>query len=147
MNKPQIIDPRRSVECDVRDSGGARAQSQFTNHVSRISQHKLRFTFHISRITRRTAFTLIELLVVIAIIAILAALLFPVTAAVNRLKIQSRCKAELGQIETWISQYKDKLGHYPPDNPGNWMTNQLFFEHSGTIFTNSVAGTVNGGGI
>jgi prepilin-type N-terminal cleavage/methylation domain-containing protein len=81
---------------------------------------------------RRWAFTLIELLVVIAIIAILASLVFPVTWAVNRLKIQSRCKGEMGEIETWINQYKDKFGHYPPDNPGNYLTNQLFYELSGT---------------
>jgi prepilin-type N-terminal cleavage/methylation domain-containing protein len=87
---------------------------------------------------RATGFTLIELLVVIAIIAILASLVFPVTWAVNRLKIQSRCKAEMGQIETWIdSGYKAKFGHYPPDNPGNYITNQLFYELSGATLDNS----------
>lgn len=83
------------------------------------------------------AFTLIELLVVIAIIAILASLVFPVTWAVNRLKIQSRSKTEMAQIETWIDRYKTKLGHYPPDNPGNYFLNQLFYELSGTTNDNT----------
>ena len=51
--------------------------------------------------------------------AILAALIFPVTAAVNKNKIRSRAKAELNQIVTGIESYKTKLGHYPPDNPAD----------------------------
>ena len=78
------------------------------------------------------AFTLIELLVVIAVIAILAALVIPVTGAVNAAKIKSRARAELAEIETAIDSYKLKLGHYPPDNPGNPVLNQLYYELMGT---------------
>src|SRR5438128_1291123 len=78
------------------------------------------------------AFTLIELLVVIAIIALLAALLFPVGVAANSLKIRARTRAELSQISTAIEVYKAKVGHYPPDNPGSPVVNQLYFELTGT---------------
>lgn len=78
------------------------------------------------------AFTLIELLVVIAVIAILAALIFPVTAAVNRIKMQSKARAELAQVQNAIDTYKAKLGFYPPDNPGRPSLNQLYFELLGT---------------
>jgi prepilin-type N-terminal cleavage/methylation domain-containing protein len=61
-------------------------------------------------------FTLIELLVVIGIIALLAAMIFPVTGAINRAKIRSRAKAELAKLETAIMAYHAKYGHYPPDN-------------------------------
>ena len=87
--------------------------------------------------TRRStsAFTLIELLVVIAIIAILAALIFPVTGAVNRVKIKTKARAELAQVQLAIDNYKAKLGHYPPDNPGNPSVNPLYFELLGTTNT------------
>src|SRR3989442_11771901 len=74
------------------------------------------------------AFTLIELLVVIAVIAILATLIFPVTGAVYAARTKARAKAELAEIETAIERYKDKRGHYPPDNPGNPVLNQLYYE-------------------
>src|SRR5437016_13796989 len=64
------------------------------------------------------AFTLIELLVVIAVIAILAALIIPITAAVNRAKVLSRSRGELANIETAIEDYKATRGFYPPDTPG-----------------------------
>jgi prepilin-type N-terminal cleavage/methylation domain-containing protein len=65
----------------------------------------------------RLAFTLIELLVVIAIIAVLAAMVFPITGAVNKAKIRSKTRVEVDQVVTFIESYKAKLGHYPPDNP------------------------------
>lgn len=89
-----------------------------------------------------SAFTLIELLIVIAIIAILAALIFPVTAAVNRTKMRAKARAELAQAETAIETYKAKLGHYPPDNPGRPSTNQLYFELVGTTNVGTVAAPV-----
>ena len=78
------------------------------------------------------AFTLIELLVVIAVISLLAAMIFPVTGAVTRNRIRSRARSELEQMVTAIDDYKAKLGHYPPDNPGNVLLNQLYFELMGT---------------
>ena len=84
----------------------------------------------------RRGFTLIELLIVIAIIAILAAMIIPVTGAVNRAKIKSKAHAELEHVATAIELYKAKLGHYPPDNPGYPALNQLYFELVGTTFTN-----------
>ena len=88
--------------------------------------------------TRRAsaAFTLIELLVVIAVMAILAALVIPISGAVNRNKIRSKAKAQLEQIATGIELYKAKLGHYPPDNRINPGMNQLYFELLGTTVTN-----------
>ena len=80
----------------------------------------------------RRAFTLIELLVVIAVIAILAALIIPITAAVNRAKVLSRSRGELANIETAIEDYKATRGFYPPDTPGLPATNQLYYELLGT---------------
>jgi prepilin-type N-terminal cleavage/methylation domain-containing protein len=90
------------------------------------------------------AFTLIELLVVISVIAILASLVFPVTGAVNAAKIKNRAKTELAEIETAIQRYQTKLGHYPPDNPGNPATNQLFYELMGTTNTGTTYITLDG---
>jgi prepilin-type N-terminal cleavage/methylation domain-containing protein len=92
------------------------------------------------------AFTLIELLVVIAVIALLAAMLMPITGAVNRNKVRTRARAELTQIETAIENYKTKLGFYPPDNRNNPAVNQLYYELSGTTL-NSPGGytTLDGG--
>ncbi|HWW00070.1 MAG TPA: prepilin-type N-terminal cleavage/methylation domain-containing protein [Candidatus Acidoferrum sp.] len=89
-----------------------------------------------------TGFTLIELLVVIAVIAILAALIFPVTGAVNRAKIRSKARAELGEVQLGIDNYKAKLGHYPPDNPGLPTTNQLYFELLGTTNIGTAAAPI-----
>src|SRR5688572_29922904 len=69
-----------------------------------------------ARVPNHHAFTLIELLVVMAIIAILAALLLPAMAGVNRMKAVSRARGELAQINSCIAAYKEKLGHFPPDN-------------------------------
>ncbi len=87
-------------------------------------------------------FSLIEMLVVMAVIGVLAAMIFPVTKAVNRNKIKSRTRAEMAQVATAIEIYKSKRGHYPPDNhfPNgavNPYVNQLYYELAGT--TNWVA--------
>ncbi len=98
--------------------------------------------------TRRSGFTLIELLVVIAIIAILAALIFPVTAAVNRIKMQSKARAELAEVKLAIDTYKAKLGFYPPDNPpssgspGSPSLTPLYFELLGTTNAGTVTSPV-----
>src|SRR3954466_15207284 len=83
-----------------------------------------------------TAFTLIELIVVIAIIAILAALIIPITGALDKKKKIGVAQTQLKALELAIDGYKTKLGFYPPDNPRNVVTNQLYFE---------LLGTTNGG--
>ncbi len=92
----------------------------------------------------RRAFTLIELLVVIGIITVLASLLFTTLPAINRQKIFARVKAEREQIVSAIQVYKDQRGSFPPDNPGNPVVNQLYFELLGTTLTNGVYVTLDG---
>jgi prepilin-type N-terminal cleavage/methylation domain-containing protein len=97
------------------------------------------------------AFTLIELLVVIAIMAVLAALIIPITGAVNKAKLRSRTRAELRAIETAIIDYKTKRGYYPPDNNTNYILNQLYYELSGTthqtVGSKDVYTTLDGAGV
>jgi len=81
---------------------------------------------------RRGGYTLIELLVVTGIIIVLVSLIFPVTAALKKKREITVAQAELKQVITFIEAYKSKLGLYPPDNPGNPVTNQLYFELAGT---------------
>src|SRR5581483_6096855 len=81
------------------------------------------------------AFTLIELLVVISIIAILAAFIVPVASGVARTQKISRARGEMAQLETAIDRYHEERGYYPPDNPGNPLTNQLYYELTGTTAT------------
>jgi prepilin-type N-terminal cleavage/methylation domain-containing protein len=90
------------------------------------------------------AFTLVELLVVIAIIGVLVALIIPTISKINAMRAISRTKTELKEVELWISEYKAKRGYFPPDNPGNEITNQLFYELSGTIYTNDAYTTLDG---
>lgn len=88
-----------------------------------------------AKATRRAddgAFTLIELLVVIAIIGILAALIFPAAGAIKKSAIIKKTQTELDQVKSAIELYKEKLGTYPPDNPGKPAFNQLYYELLGT---------------
>jgi prepilin-type N-terminal cleavage/methylation domain-containing protein len=90
-----------------------------------------------TRVTRpsdASAFTLIELLVVIAIMGVLAALLLPVVGAVKKHQYIYHTQTEMAQLETAIDRYKAAYGFYPPDNPGNPLTNQLYFELVGTVY-------------
>jgi prepilin-type N-terminal cleavage/methylation domain-containing protein len=109
-----------------------------------------RFTSQLSTINHRlpsvrNAFTLIELLIVIAIIALLAALVMPITTAVNKAKIRKKTIAEMEQLITSIENYKAQVHNYPPDNPGNpKFINQLYYELSGTSVTNDVYTTLDG---
>ena len=84
--------------------------------------------------SRRRAFTLIELLVVIAVIATLAGFLFPLAAAAKRHATIQRTQAEMAQIETAIESYKSTYGFYPPDNSSGSLTNQLYYELTGTLY-------------
>jgi prepilin-type N-terminal cleavage/methylation domain-containing protein len=93
---------------------------------------------------RRSAFTLIELLIVIAVIALLAGMLLAANTTVNRSKIKSRARAELGLVQMAIENYNSKLGHYPPDNPGNPVFNQLYFELLGVTNTGAGFQTLDG---
>lgn len=62
----------------------------------------------------RRGFTLIELLVVIAIVAILAAILFPVLTSTREHARQSKCLANLKQLNTALRQYTDDNESYVP---------------------------------
>ena len=101
----------------------------------RTTDYGPRVTCHASRVTVR-AFTLIEMLAVIAIISILAAMIFPITKAVNRNKAFSLAKTELANVESAIENYRSKHGSYPPDNPAHPYVppyiNQLYYELIGT---------------
>jgi type II secretory pathway pseudopilin PulG len=80
----------------------------------------------------RAGYTMVELMVVMAMIIILVSLVFPTIGAVKKRRTIALAQAQLKQVETAIQAYKSQLGFYPPDNPGNPVTNQLFFELSGT---------------
>jgi prepilin-type N-terminal cleavage/methylation domain-containing protein len=80
----------------------------------------------------REGFTLIELLLVIAIIGVLTAL---VASAMSNTQLRAKkavAQAELGQMQSAIDEYKEKLGFYPPDNPNDALINPLYFELLGT---------------
>lgn len=85
-----------------------------------------------STLDPRLAFTLMELLAVIAIIGLLASFTFPVLQSVKKHQYETNAQAEMAQLETAIDSYKAARGFYPPDNPGNPLTNQLFYELLGT---------------
>ena len=92
--------------------------------------------FNWMKTKKAAAFTLIELLVVIAIIAILASLIVGLAGRAADAKKKARVRTELAQLETAIDSYKEKKGFYPPSNgnTNNAVTNQLFYELSGTVF-------------
>jgi prepilin-type N-terminal cleavage/methylation domain-containing protein len=81
----------------------------------------------------RRAFTLVEMLVVIAVIATLAAMIFPAFSALKRKAAVQKAQTELKLVASAITDYKRQYGHYPPDHPGNPITNGLYFELLGTV--------------
>jgi len=91
-----------------------------------------------------TGFTLVELLVALAIIGVLAALVIPTISKINAIRAINRTKTEFKEVESWIVEYKAKRGYYPPDNPGDAETNQLYYELSGTVFKNGIYQTLDG---
>ena len=80
----------------------------------------------------KKAFTLIELLIVIAIIAVLAAMIFPAARMIRDGAKRKKVQTELQLVATAIDAYKEKYGHYPPDNvlPGGVEVNvnPLYYE-------------------
>ena len=127
----------------VRDTSLKRGVNERTSVVGR--GHSLTSDTRHSTLVTRLAFTLIELLVVIAIMAVLAALIIPITGAVTRHKLRNRTRTELKSIESAIVNYKAKKGYYPPDNPNAAIPlNQLYYELSGTVFSNGVYTTLDG---
>ena len=80
----------------------------------------------------RLAFTLIELLVVISVIAVLAAFTIPVAGAIKKKEFINSAQAQMTLIETALESYKADHGFYPPCNPNNAFTNQLYYELVGT---------------
>jgi len=90
------------------------------------------------------AFTLIELLVVIAIIGLLAALIVG-GAGIASVKARTyRVQAERDALITAIEQYKQHKGYYPPDNTTNTGVNALYYELTGTVFSNNNFYAVSG---
>ena len=106
-------------------------------------QNTVVFSTSKSRASSRSAFTLIELLTVIAIIAVIAAFTLVVVTGVKKTAQINVAKAELGQIENALDDYKAQYGVYPPSNPGNppgvlppSRLNPLYYELSGVYPTN-----------
>lgn len=94
---------------------------------------------------KERAFTLIEILVVISIIALLAGLVVGLAPKALRAKKISRVTAELKGLETVIEDYRQGLGFYPPDNPGEkgqaappYFYAPLFYELTGTLYNDNV---------
>ena len=97
--------------------------------------------------SKSKAFTLIELLVVISIIGVLAGLTVGLTGIATRKSKEARIQTEKTKLINAIENYKSAVGSYPPDHPGFPGRNQLFYELSGTIFTNNGFMTPNGQGL
>jgi prepilin-type N-terminal cleavage/methylation domain-containing protein len=121
----------------LREGRRQKAECRRQPQALRVTFHVSRFTPQVSRITHHAprgarAFTLIELLIVISVIAALAALTFPAVRGARLSVMRSRARSEMIQIESAIERYQQKLGYYPPDNPGNWELNQLYYELLGT---------------
>jgi type II secretory pathway pseudopilin PulG len=118
MKTRQTVEGRESrAGCRVADAGSSRHPSPVTRHA--------------------WAFTLIELLTVIGIIAVVAALIFPVANTVKRQAFIHNAQAQMSQLQTALERYKSAYGFYPPSNPNDPLTNQLYYELSGTILTNA----------
>jgi len=118
-------------------------------------------TANTNSLAHRRAFTLVEMLVVIAVIATLAAMIFPAAHKLKDNATKQKAQTELKLMVSAIQNYKSQYGHYPPDHPGNPITNGLYFELLGAvqkglnfetqngdakILATSVAGTFGQGG-
>lgn len=91
-------------------------------------------------------FTIIELLALFVVIGIIAALGVGLASLASRMSKEQRVRSELNQLVTAIDAYKAHFGFYPPDNPENSVTNQLYYELTGTIFSGAGFKPITGGG-
>ena len=95
------------------------------------------------------AFTLIELLVVISVIALIAAFTVPALQGAKRRQFLNTANSELEQIAAALDNYKARYGFYPPGNAGtsfqSALTNQLYYELSGTTNNGANYVTLDGG--
>ena len=87
----------------------------------------------------QTAFTLIEMLVVITIIAILAAVIVPLAGNIAAGQKLKRVQGEMAELETAIKSYESARGHNPPDNPRDFAVPPLFYELTGTVYSETGA--------
>lgn len=76
-----------------------------------------------------------ELLVVISIIGVLASLIVGFLGGTSYQKKITVTEAKLRELELGIEDYKASIGFYPPDNKSNTVTNQLFYELTGTHYS------------
>ena len=86
-------------------------------------------------------FTLIELLVVFSIIGVLASLIVGISGVASTKKKLAATEGILSKFELAIEGYKSSVGSFPPDakfanGQVNSVTNQLFYELSGTVYRN-----------
>ena len=88
----------------------------------------------------RRGFTLIELLVVISIIAVLTAMTIPVLGSVKRRQYIQHAQSELAFFSTAIENYKSVFGFYPPSNPNDVRSPQLYYELTGVKNVNGATG-------
>jgi prepilin-type N-terminal cleavage/methylation domain-containing protein len=84
---------------------------------------------------RHDAMSALELLVVMVIIGVIAAIGVGLAGLASRMSKEQRVRSELSQLSAAIESYKAHYGFYPPDNPLNPVTNQLYYELTGTLFT------------
>lgn len=95
-------------------------------------------------------FTLIELLVVISIIGVLASLVVGISGSASTTKKIAATKGKLRELELVIENYKASVGGFPPDakfanGQVNTVTNQLFYELTGTVYRGGVYTSNQGG--
>ena len=129
MKKYQTVESR-AVSAALRRARESRVESQPDGSP-------LLFCPRPSSLVPRHAFTLIELLVVIAIIGVIAGFVLVVAGPVKKKQYLYNTQTQMAQLETAIDRYKAAYGFYPPDNPGNPLTNQLYYELVGTTNINN----------
>lgn len=102
------------------------------------------------RVWTSQGFTLIELLVVISIIGVLASLIVGISGVASTRKKISATQGKMRQLELALENYKGVVGSFPPDarfanGTVNTVTNQLYYELTGTVFRDGVYVSNKGG--